>query len=395
MNSSDTLPLLTLQPVADFHHAWVALLLESTAPLDGDTLARLLADCALHELLGTVACIVPADPLAIDPALAADLPPHRLILRFPVQTATDPACHAALTTLHNAGFGLMATGFPGVDAPWCAAITSLAVTCPGRNLSADAGDWLRKLPGPHLALGSTEDTCPGFCKFHWLAGHPAGQASQLSKPPAATGSLLLKLLALIASDADSTAIEVLIKRDTHLSYHLLKLVNSVAFAPGHKITSFSQAITLLGRRQLQRWLQLLLYARPPGSTVASALLPRAALRASLMEALAKHRGLTHEQQDQAFMAGMFSLLDVLFALPLADVIAPLRLPEGVVQALTGNGRPARDNPLPALLTIAVASEGPPTAGLAQALAAAGIGPVAWATMLAEAMRWAAQVSREA
>lgn len=43
-------------------------------------------------------------------------------------------------------------------------------------------------------------------------------------------------------------------------YNLLRLVNSVAVGARTRISNFSQAIAILGRRQLQRWLQLLIYA---------------------------------------------------------------------------------------------------------------------------------------
>jgi EAL and modified HD-GYP domain-containing signal transduction protein len=248
---------------------------------------------------------------------------------------------------------------------------------------------LRKLPGPHLALGTTENVCPGFCKFHWLAGHLAGHAPPPPGDPTSR-SLLLKLLAVVMADGDTDALEDLIRRDTNLSYQLLKLVNSVAFATSRRIESLGQAIALLGRRQLQRWLQLLLYVRPGGSDMASPLLPRAAQRAALMEALLRRSGAPHDAQDRAFMAGMFSLLDRLFGMPLADILAPLRLPAEVHRALTGH-----DGPLAAPLAVTVAAEGAPSAELAQGLAVIGVDNAAWAATLVESVRWAAQVSREA
>jgi EAL and modified HD-GYP domain-containing signal transduction protein len=201
---------------------------------------------------------------------------------------------------------------------------------------------------------------------------------------------LLKLLVLVTADADSAEIGGLIKRDANLAFHLLKLVKSPAFAHDSRITSFAQAIVLLGRRQLQRWVQLLLYARPPGSTVASPLLPRAALRASLMEALAKRLQFSHEQQDMAFMAGMFSLLEELFGMPIAEIIAQLSLDVAVVQALTvGSGQ------FGGILATVIASEGPPSRELAANLLGLGISREDWAAALTEAASWAVLVSREA
>lgn len=390
MNVPDPFPLIVLQPVSDFDHRWVALLLEADAPLNGAVLAHLLVDLRLAETLDCLACVAWVDPLAIDPALAAEIPAAHVVLRFPLAAAVDPASQASLAALHAAGFRLMATGLPGQDSALFPGISALAITCPGHAMPAGFGEWLRKLPGPHLALGTTENVCPGFCKFHWLAGHLAGQVSSVTKGSPTTRGLLLKLLSLVTADADTAEIEAVIKRDPNLSYQLLKLVNSVAFAHSGKITNFTQAIALLGRRQLQRWLQLLLYARAQGSETASPLLPRAALRASLMEALAKRLRLTREQEDRAFMVGMFSLLESLFGLPLTEIVAPLNLAEEIVQALVGG-----TGALGGLLAVVTASEGGPSTALAQALAAAGIDNAGWAAALIEAACWTVQVSKEA
>jgi EAL and modified HD-GYP domain-containing signal transduction protein len=390
MDTDDRLPLITIQPAVDFNSKWVALLLDSTAPLDGVALKALLAEPGITDILAALPCVAAVVPDTVDPACASDLPPGRLILRIPVATAADVAAHEHLARLQDAGFGLMAAGFPAAGASLFPGIHALAVTCPGHAMPVGFGDWLRQLPGPHLALGTSEHVCPGFCKFHWLAGHQPGQHPiQASKDPT-TRNLLLRLLALVMQDADADELETLIRRDTNLSYHLLRLVNSVAFAPARKIDSFAQAIALLGRRQLQRWLQLLLYVRPQGSTSASPLLPRAALRAGLMEALARQSGQSPEAQEHAFMTGMFSLLDALLGMPLAQIIAPLNLPDEVAAALTlGAGTPGR------ALSAVVAGECGDCAALEPALAAAGITGTEWARALLQAARWAVLVSQEA
>lgn len=390
MDTNDHLPLITFQPAVDFNSKWVALLLESAGPLDGAALANLLALPGCGEILATLPCVTAVDPAGIDPVLATDLPPGRFILRIPVATTVDAAAHEQLARLQAAGFGLMATGFPAADAVLMPGIASLAVTCPGHAMPAGFGDWLRQLPGPHLALGTTEHVCPGFCKFHWLAGHQPGQHPIQTNSDPTTRSLLLRLLALVMQDADTDELEALIRRDTNLSYHLLKLVNSVAFAPSRKIDSFGQAIALIGRRQLQRWLQLLLYVRPKGSASASPLLPRAALRAGLMEALARQAGQSRDAQERAFMVGMFSLLDRLLGMPIAQIIAPLGLAEEVAAALAGG-----EGPLGRMLAAVAAGEHGDLAALASALPAAGISGDAWARSLVQAAGWAVLVSQEA
>ena len=74
--------------------------------------------------------------------------------------------------------------------------------------------------------------------------------------------VILHLLQLINSDADDATIETAVKRDPLISLNLLRLVNSRAAGPDRHIESVSQALVQLGRSQLQRWLQILLYSTP-------------------------------------------------------------------------------------------------------------------------------------
>jgi hypothetical protein len=334
MTSETNFPLVTLQPIADASHVWTALWLRGESPLDTQALVRILNGYGLAEILSELPCVASIALEGFDPAPLANVTPARLQLAMTATAATDPALEPARKALSAAGYTLL----------------------------------------PPDALPAT--------------GATAAPAPQKKEAPG--GALLLKLMALVTSDADTNEIEVLVKRDPNLSYQLLKLVNSVAFAPNKKITSFGQAIALLGRRQLQRWLQLLLYARQPGSQQASTLLPRAAQRAGLMEALAKRQQLSREMRDHAFMVGMFSLLDQLFGMPVAELIGPLNLPDPVVQGLAQG-----EGPLGLLLAAVVASDGPPTPALAAVVSSAAISLEDWAAAQVEALRWAVQVSKEA
>lgn len=164
-------------------------------------------------------------------------------------------------------------------------------------------------------------------------------------------ALALKLAQLIANDAETREIEEIFRQDPALAYNLLKLVNSAGLGCTRSIDSFAQAILFLGRRQLRRWLNLLLFAAKKEDARSALLMARVSVRACMLEQLSREMGYDKEEQEHAFMVGMFSLLGVLFGMPLADVLQPLKLDKELTQALL-----ARQGELGALLQAVEALE---------------------------------------
>jgi hypothetical protein len=165
----------------------------------------------------------------------------------------------------------------------------------------------------------------------------------LAPPPkpngqqAASRALALRLVQLVNADADNHEIEAVLRQDPTLSYHLLRLVNSLGMGTGRRVTSFSQAILILGRQQLRRWLNLMLFAARADDARAPMLLAHVAVRSHTMELLARAGGLNRSTQEQAFMIGMFSLLGALFGLTLDEVLQPLVVTDAVRVALLERG----------------------------------------------------------
>jgi HDOD domain len=172
----------------------------------------------------------------------------------------------------------------------------------------------------------------------WVAGRWYLQAGPRAHTEVtASRGRALQLLQLVADDADTHELEDIFRQDAVLSYQLLRLVNSVALGGQRHIASFAQAILILGREPLRRWLHLLLFSARDDDPRSHLLAAHVALRARGLELLAQEAGFDRSTQDLAFMAGMFSLLDVLFGQALPAVLAPLKLDPELRSALLEQG----------------------------------------------------------
>jgi len=163
--------------------------------------------------------------------------------------------------------------------------------------------------------------------------------------------VLLKLFGMIASDAGIKELETAVKQAPDLALRLLKMVNSAAFGLTHKIYSVRKAIFMLGRVQLSRLVQIMLFAQHHGARITTdPLLQTAAVRGRLMEGLAGALG-WQAMKERAFMVGVLSLLDVLFHQPLTEIVTLLNMDNCMCDALL-----RREGPLGLLLQLVVASE---------------------------------------
>jgi EAL and modified HD-GYP domain-containing signal transduction protein len=134
---------------------------------------------------------------------------------------------------------------------------------------------------------------------------------------------LLALMARLARDADTAEVVAAVKADVGLSYRLLRQLNSAAVAPGIELGSIEQAVALLGRNELYRWVSVLLVRQGPQRPAAPALQAMALARARFFELLAEARG--DPAAAALFPLGLASLLPRLLQTSMEEALASLQL----------------------------------------------------------------------
>jgi EAL and modified HD-GYP domain-containing signal transduction protein len=150
-------------------------------------------------------------------------------------------------------------------------------------------------------------------------------------------SILVTLLNQILNDVDTKVLEKTFKSAPGLSVNLLRLTNSVAFGGHAQIISLGHAITILGRQQLRRWLQLLLFSSSDNrkQLADNPLLHLAATRAYLMEKLVLTQKIGGPiVAEQAFLIGIMSLVPVILDMSMEEILEQLsNLPSSIHDAL--------------------------------------------------------------
>ncbi len=162
---------------------------------------------------------------------------------------------------------------------------------------------------------------------YWFAT-PVLVKGQTLRPAQAN---IIQLINLVRRQAEVGEIEGLLKRDPTLSFNLLRFINSAGFGLSCEITSFRHAVMILGMQKLFRWAALLMTTSRVGGT-SPAVGHMAVVRGRLMELLSAEL-LPPEDSDDAFVVGVFSLLDSMLGLPMEQALESISLSAHVTDAL--------------------------------------------------------------
>jgi EAL and modified HD-GYP domain-containing signal transduction protein len=181
-------------------------------------------------------------------------------------------------------------------------------------------------------------------EFDWArrAGYDLFQGYFFARPvvvrghqiPAVKTACLRLLREMQQPEIDFDHVEKLLREDVALTYKLLRYVNSASFSRRVEIQSIGRALMVLGEDGTRRWvalamLPMLAMDKP------SELLTLSLVRARFCERLAELA--LEASPGQAFLMGMFSLLDALIDQPLDEALRTVDLGAEVTEALLGIG----------------------------------------------------------
>jgi len=402
--------LLGRQPILDRHGCMYAYELlfrnsaQNAATVHDAALAtrqllhHLFADIGVERALGPYRGFVNCDSQLLMKPGALDMLPTRHIVLEVLETV-EPTCDviARCRELKTAGFMLALDDYVGDHDRYADLLPLLDVL--KVDLARVQPDKLERIVGEaarvkalllaeKVETRTQKDACEKL-GFDLFQGYFFARPAMLSKRKLGVPQkALMRILSLLMQEGDDALIEDAFKLQPRLSVNLLKLVNSTAPTSSQRVDSLGQAISVLGRRAMARWVQLLLYTAPDQRSMVNPLLQLAATRGRLMENLALRLWKNDlERSDQAFMVGILSLMPALFSAPLAEILQQLPLAPSAIEGLL-----QRSGPLGGLLESVVALEARP---LDATLLPPGIDGEAFNASLTEAMGWANNIGQPA
>jgi EAL and modified HD-GYP domain-containing signal transduction protein len=217
-----------------------------------------------------------------------------------------------------------------------------------------------------------------YCLGDFATTADAADTSETLSP---SRLILIEMLNLLRGDADLATLAAVAKRDAGVVLKVIAMANSPLVGLSHPVGGIDQAIMMLGRESLYRWLAVAIFRVGTNRPQDQALLEIALCRARLLELLGAH--LPKTEGDELFMVGLLSLLDSLLGQPMAQALSKISLPAAVANVLLEHR-----GPYSAYLNLALALEkgrSEPAARLAGALA---LDPETIAESNSAALRWA-------
>ncbi|HPT48574.1 MAG TPA: HDOD domain-containing protein [Accumulibacter sp.] len=344
------------QPILDRQQELAGYQLSFHAGADGQAQSRrgaagplcaAYSELGMSSALGNKSAFIGIDAGFLRQPAIELLPPEGVVLELLFDGPPDPETLTRCRGLRARGYALALTRYRGIDdnsrplLPMVDVVEIDVRNTDEREIGDLAGS-LRHLPIKLLAQNVDNRQQMELCHslgFELYQGQHFAQAEVVKdRRLSASQMALVRLINLVGRDVDTKEIEDAFKHEAALTLNLLRVVNSV----GHRgnrlaqpVTSLRHAITLLGRRQLQRWLSLLLMAPSAGNDpMRSPLLQVAALRGRMMELLLTMSQVKdHKLADLAFLTGILSMMPAALGVPLAEILQQIAVEKQVEAAL--------------------------------------------------------------
>lgn len=150
--------------------------------------------------------------------------------------------------------------------------------------------------------------------------------------------VLIEMLNQLRNEVDLADIAEIAKRDPGVVIKVVAMANSPMLGLSQPLTSIDQAIMVLGRAQLYRWLSIGMFRAGASSPRDELLLEMALARGRFLEMLGqeKHNKL---ECDELFLLGLLSLLDSLLGLPMSTVVTKINLSPALMEVLLNSSGP--------------------------------------------------------
>jgi len=298
-------------------------------------IAATLLEFGFGQSVNNRKAFINVTPAFIDVIAEVQLPPHQVVLCLPDNFIADSQLIAKLEVLRSLRYGLSIAGLDSLKNKRLLQIASI-FRVDVKKLNTKQLNTITKFLQSYknIALQAlkieTMEEYHTYCDkgFNYLQGPFLGKPSAYVSRNLSTNKLaILQLLATVHNpDTSVQDLEQLISCDASLSYKLIKLINASFFGVQNEVDSIKQAIVLLGRDEIRKWVSLLALGGMSDEPVA--VMEIAILRAKMCELLAQKAKL---QQDMYFTVGMFSALDILMKQPIKSILASLPL-SGVIKA---------------------------------------------------------------
>lgn len=303
---------------------------------------------------------VGVEPFAGEKKLFIDVNQYQLLIGVPGNMGLDPSsiiCILPCTTqqdekivnkcskLLENGYSLALRGYPqdGFKNPFLNMAEYIVLDFGAKDYTTQMKSVMPLLTERKVVI----ENVPDRDKFNNMSSIPnavfgGGFYSQpITKGVSDISPLKINALQLLnqvnSDDFDLIDVAKIIERDPSISLQLLRSINSRAIGRRQKISSIRSAVSILGQREMKRWvnvaISLTLAEDRPGEIAKLSL-----VRAKFAENLAIYYELG-VFAPSLFMAGLFSLLDVILEKPMEEAIKEINVEKNVELALVKKSGP--------------------------------------------------------